>query len=150
MRTLAGGLPRPLFGAPPWVALWLSSWEDRADCGLFVSGGVSAAQVCSAVEQAFGAATVQKAPGIVPRLDYERQLRVASLKSPWRCRAIVSGWVPHGYHDRHGYRFGYQTSEIAHVKAVLDRENPPVTMFVGAPQAVFQAAGRGFDSRRAH
>jgi hypothetical protein len=80
MRTLAGGLPRPLFGARPWVALWLSSWEDRADCGLFVSGGVSAAQVCSAVEQAFGAVTVQRAPGIVPRLDHERRLRVASLK----------------------------------------------------------------------
>src|ERR1700683_2988153 len=39
MRTLAGGLPRPLLGARPWVALSLSSVEDRASAGLFISQG---------------------------------------------------------------------------------------------------------------
>ena len=39
IRTLAGGLPRPLFGAAPWVALSLSSLDDRASCALFISGG---------------------------------------------------------------------------------------------------------------
>jgi hypothetical protein len=57
--TLAGGLPRPLFGAAPWVALSLSSLEDRASCSLFVSGGLSAAQVRMSIEQAFGGATVE-------------------------------------------------------------------------------------------
>ena len=51
-RTLAGGLPRPLLGAWPWVALSVSSQEDRATCGLFVSGGLSPAQVRASVEQA--------------------------------------------------------------------------------------------------
>lgn len=45
MRTLAGGLRRPWFGAAPWVALSLSCEEDRAACGLFVSCGQSAVQV---------------------------------------------------------------------------------------------------------
>jgi hypothetical protein len=58
-RTLAGGLPRPLFGAAPWVALSLSSLEDRASCGLFISSGVSAAQVRASIEQALGGATVE-------------------------------------------------------------------------------------------
>jgi hypothetical protein len=50
MSTVAGGLPRPLLGPAPWVALELSSTEDRAGCGLFVSGGVPVAQVRAAVE----------------------------------------------------------------------------------------------------
>jgi TraM recognition site of TraD and TraG len=59
VRTLAGGLPRPLLRARPWVALSVSSQEDRAGCGLFVSGGLSPAQVCAAVEQALGGVTVE-------------------------------------------------------------------------------------------
>ena len=53
-RTLAGGLPRPLLSARPWVALSVSSQEDRATCGLFISGGLSPAQVRASVEQALG------------------------------------------------------------------------------------------------
>jgi hypothetical protein len=59
MRTLAGGLPRPLFGAAPWVALSLSSTEDRAACALFVSGGVPVGQVRAAVEQGLGGVTTE-------------------------------------------------------------------------------------------
>jgi hypothetical protein len=58
-RTLAGGLPRPLLSARPWVALSVSSQEDRATCGLFISGGLSPAQVRASVEQALGSVTVQ-------------------------------------------------------------------------------------------
>ena len=57
-RTLAGGLPRRWFGASPWVALSVSSLEDRATCGLFISGGLSPAQVRASVEQALGSVTV--------------------------------------------------------------------------------------------
>ncbi len=57
-RTLAGGLPRRLFGASPWVALSVSSLEDRATCELFVSGGLSPAQVRASIEQALGSVTV--------------------------------------------------------------------------------------------
>ncbi|HTU78966.1 MAG TPA: hypothetical protein VMF09_09430 [Solirubrobacteraceae bacterium] len=58
MSTLAGGLPRPLLRPAPWVTLTLSSTEDRAACGLFVSGGVPVAQVRAAVEQGLGGVTV--------------------------------------------------------------------------------------------
>ncbi len=64
VRTLAGALPRPLLGAAPWVALSLSSFEDRACCGLFVSGGVGTAQVRASIEQAFGGVTVETTPAI--------------------------------------------------------------------------------------
>ncbi len=59
VRTLAGGLPRPLLSARPWVALSVSSQEDRAACGLFISGGLSSAQIRAAVEQALGGVTVE-------------------------------------------------------------------------------------------
>ena len=62
-RTLAGGLPRPLLSARPWVALSVSSQEDRATCGLFISGGLSPAQVRASVEQALGSVTVQPEDG---------------------------------------------------------------------------------------
>ena len=65
-RTLAGGLPRPLLGARPWVALSVSSQEDRAECGLFISGGLSPAQVRAAVEQALGGVTVEAESGALP------------------------------------------------------------------------------------
>ena len=79
MRTLAGGLPRPLLGARPWVALSLSSVEDRASAGLFISQGVPAAQVRAAVEQGLGAATVEQPAAISPAAAGGGCLRVASL-----------------------------------------------------------------------
>lgn len=60
-RTLAGGLPRRLLGASPWVALSVSSLEDRASCDLFISGGLSPAQVRASIEQALGSVTVKAA-----------------------------------------------------------------------------------------
>lgn len=79
MRTLAGGLRRPLLGGVPWVAVSLSCQEDRAKCGLFVSGGQSALQVCAAVEQALGVAAKQTSG--VARVDMGAgaRLRVAGL-----------------------------------------------------------------------
>ena len=78
MSTLAGGLPRPLFGPAPWVTLTLSSTEDRAACHLFVSGGVPVAQVRAAVEQGLGGVTVD-AIGRLGPLDLREHVRVASL-----------------------------------------------------------------------
>jgi hypothetical protein len=77
--TLASGLPRPLLSAVPWVALSLSSSEDRARCDLFTSGGVPAVQVRAAVEQALGGATVEQPSPIVPDMEKAMRLRVASL-----------------------------------------------------------------------
>ncbi len=78
MSTVAGGLPRPLLGPAPWVALELSSTEDRAACGLFVSGGVSVAQVRAAVEQGLGGVTVETV-GLGPPAEMCEHMRVASL-----------------------------------------------------------------------
>ncbi len=78
MSTLAGGLPRPLLGPAPWVALELSSTEDRAACGLFVSGGVPVAQVRAAVEQGLGGVTVETV-GLGPPAEMCEHMRVASL-----------------------------------------------------------------------
>jgi hypothetical protein len=66
LRTLAQGLPRRWFGARPWVGLSLSAEEDRAACGLFVSGGLSCAQVRAALEQALGGVTMQAAANRFP------------------------------------------------------------------------------------
>ncbi|HEY5195074.1 MAG TPA: hypothetical protein VIJ39_14555 [Solirubrobacteraceae bacterium] len=65
LRTLAQGLPRRWFGAWPWVGLSVRSDEDRATLALFVSGGVPAAQVRAALEQALGGAMVQDATAAV-------------------------------------------------------------------------------------
>jgi hypothetical protein len=78
MSTVAGGLPRPLLGPAPWVALELSSTEDRAACGLFVSGGVPVAQVRAAVEQGLGGVTVETV-GLGPPVEMCEHMRVASL-----------------------------------------------------------------------
>jgi hypothetical protein len=78
MSTVAGGLPRPLFGPAPWVVLELSSTEDRAECGLFVSGGVPVAQVRAAVEQGLGGVTVETI-GLGPPAEMCEHVRVASL-----------------------------------------------------------------------
>ena len=81
MSTLAGGLPRPLLGPTPWVALSLTAQEDRAECGLFISGGVSVAQVRAAVEQGLGGVSVETVAGNGPLDDVgeDARLRVASL-----------------------------------------------------------------------
>jgi len=89
LRTLAHGLRRPLLGAVPWVALSVSAEEDRAACGLFVSGGLSAPQVRSALEQALGGVTVDAVAGVVQVGDAGGQRRVvASL------RAVGSRFLP--------------------------------------------------------
>jgi hypothetical protein len=89
LRTLAHGLRRPLVGAVPWVALSVSAEEDRAACDLFVSGGVSAPQVRSALEQALGGITIVAAAGTVLVGDRGGQRRaVASL------RAVGSRFLP--------------------------------------------------------
>jgi hypothetical protein len=80
-RTLVGGLPRRWFGAAPWVALSVSSLEDRAKCGLFVSGGLSPSQVRTSIEQALGSVTVQSTGQALPQVAVGDgvRLRVASL-----------------------------------------------------------------------
>ncbi len=78
MSTLAGGLPRPLLGPAPWVAFWLSSAEDRAQCGVFVSAGVPVGQVRAAVEQGLGGVTVETI-GLGPPAEVCGHVRVASL-----------------------------------------------------------------------
>jgi TraM recognition site of TraD and TraG len=79
MQTLSGGLPRRLFGAAPWVALSVSGWEDRAVCGLFISGGLSPAVIRAAVEQALGGVTVEATDGVLPDAGSGACWRVASL-----------------------------------------------------------------------
>jgi hypothetical protein len=81
MSTLAGGLPRRLLRPAPWVALTMSAEEDRVACSLFVSGGLSGAQVRTAVEQALGGATVEQpaAEGIALDVSQAGRVRVASL-----------------------------------------------------------------------
>jgi hypothetical protein len=79
MRTLAGGLPRRFLRTSPWVALSVSVHEDRAACGLFVSGGLSAAQMRAAVEQAFGGVTVEADRRVLPDAGEAVRWRVASL-----------------------------------------------------------------------
>ncbi len=81
MSTLAGGLPRPLLGPAPWVALSVTAQEDRAECGLFISGGVPVAQVRAAVEQGLGGLTVETVAGNGPLDDVceDARLRAASL-----------------------------------------------------------------------
>jgi hypothetical protein len=89
LRTLAHGLRRPLLGGVPWVALSVSAEEDRAACGLFVSGGLSAPQVRTALEQALGGVTVKATASTVRVGDDARRRRVvASL------RAVGSRFLP--------------------------------------------------------
>jgi hypothetical protein len=91
-RTLASGLPRRLFGVAPWVALSVSSQEDRAACGLFVSGGLSPAQVRAAVEQALGGVTVEAESGVLPETGGGVCLRVVSL-APVGSRFSRCVWI---------------------------------------------------------
>lgn len=78
MSTLAGGLPRPLLGPAPWVAFWLSSAEDRAECGVFASAGVPVGQVRAAVEQGLGGVTLEGI-WLGPPAEVCGHVRVASL-----------------------------------------------------------------------
>jgi hypothetical protein len=81
LRTLAQGLPRRWFGARPWVGLSLSAEEDCATCGLFVSGGLSCAQVRAALEQALGGVTVHAATDAFPAIpdDKSQGVRVRAV-----------------------------------------------------------------------
>lgn len=91
LRTLAQGLPRPWLGARPWVAVSLSADEDRASCKLFVSGGMSSAQVRAALEQALGGTTAQTASSglaVAASEGRETRLRARSL------RPLVSPFLP--------------------------------------------------------
>lgn len=86
MSTVAGGLPRPLLGPAPWVALELSSTEDRAECGLFVSGGVPVAQVRAAVEQGLGGVTSYQPPR---RPLSHRHHRPVAIRRAWSVGALA-------------------------------------------------------------
>jgi TraM recognition site of TraD and TraG len=89
LRTLAHGLRRPLVGGVPWVAFSVSAEEDRAVCGLFVSGGLSAPQARAALEQALGGVTVEATASVVRVGDGAWRRRVvASL------RAVGSRFLP--------------------------------------------------------
>jgi hypothetical protein len=89
LRTLAHGLRRPLLGAVPWVVLSVCAEEDRAACGLFVSGGLSAPQVRSALEQALGGVTVDAVAGVVQVGNAGGQRRVVAS-----VRAVGSSFLP--------------------------------------------------------
>jgi TraM recognition site of TraD and TraG len=80
LRTLAGGLRRPLLTVAPWVAVSVCAQEDRASASLFVSDGVPAAQVRAGFEQALGGVVVQGASGPLPaEIGKGLRLRAASL-----------------------------------------------------------------------
>ncbi len=123
LRTLAHGLPRPLVGGVPWVGLSVSAVEDRAACWLFVSGGLSAAQVRAALEQALGGVTVD-APG-APVLAGRGACRAACL------RAVESRFLP----LRVDQRVDPAGQLLAALRAQASGEG-------GAVQLVLQAAPR--------
>ncbi|HEV7942668.1 MAG TPA: hypothetical protein VGP17_07700 [Solirubrobacteraceae bacterium] len=72
LRTLAHGLPRRWVRVSPWVMLGVYGDEQRAVCALFVSGGLPAAQVRAALEQALGGASVQAIEA--PPLDVRKMV----------------------------------------------------------------------------
>ena len=129
--TLAGGLPRPLFGAAPWVALSLSSLEDRASCGLFISSGVPAAQVRASIEQALGGITVETTAG-AGTLDVDGGgcLRAASLAP------VGSRFFP--------LRVDHRVDPAGQSLAALRAQQPGEG---GVIQLVLQAAPRSASSR---
>lgn len=141
--TLAGGLPRPLLGAAPWVALSLSSSEDCARCDLFTSGGVPAVQVRAAVEQALGGAAVEQPSPIVPDMEKPMRLRVAGLAP------VGSRFLP----LRVDHRVDPAGQLLAALRAQQDGEGGVVQLVLQAPprycrgrarsQAAHLRAGRG-------
>ena len=131
-RTLAGGLPRRLFGAVPWVALSVSSHEDRAACGLFISGGLSAAQVRAAVEQALGGVTVEAERGGLPDAVEGGCLRVGSLA------AVGSRFLP----LRVDHRVDPAGQLLASLRAQEAGEGGIVQLVVQAPARSASARAR--------
>ncbi len=145
-RTLAGGLPRRLFGAVPWVALSVYAWEDRAVCGLFVSGGLSPAAIRAAVEQALGGVTVKAEDGVLPNAGSGAYWRVASLAP------IGSRFLP----LRVDHRVDPAGQVLASLRAQEAGEGGVVQLVLQAParsanrkarrQAARLRAGRGLQS----
>ena len=143
-RTLASALPRPLLGPAPWVALSLSAQEDRATCGLFVSGGLSAVQVRGAVEHALGATTTEQPTSITP-LDVSEgaRLRVVSLGP------VASRFLP----LRIDHRVDPAGQLLASLRAQAPGEGGTIQLILQAPprsarsrarsQAARLRAGRG-------
>jgi hypothetical protein len=130
MRTLAGGLPRRFLRASPWVALSVSVHEDRAACGLFVSGGLSQAQVCAAVEQAFGGVTVEADRRVLPDAGGHVRWRVASLAP------VGSRFLP--------LRVDHRVDPAGQLLASLRAQE---TGEGGVVQLVLQAPGRSVGAR---
>lgn len=135
LRTLAHGLRRPLLGGVPWVALSVCAEEDRAACGLFVSGGLSAAQVRAALEQALGGATVE-APG-GPALAGGGSCRVACL------RAVESRFLP----LRVDQRVDPAGQLLAALRAQASGEGGVVQLVLQAPPRSARAGARRQASR---
>jgi hypothetical protein len=129
MRTPASGLRRPLLGPAPWVTLSVSVFEDRASCGLFISGGVSAAQVRSAVEQAFDAITTEQ-PVDAAAVGGGGCLRVASLAP------IGSRFLP--------LRVDHRVDPAGQLLAALRAQHPGEG---GVIQLVLQAPARSAGGR---
>jgi hypothetical protein len=145
-RTLAGGLPRPLLGARPWVALSVSSQEDRAECDLFISGGLSSAQVRAAVEQALGGVTVEAESGALPEAGGGVCRRVTGLAP------VVSRFLP----LRVDHRVDPAGQLLASLRAQEAGEGGVVQLVLQAParsasararkQAARLRSGRGLQS----
>jgi len=134
-RTLAGGLPRRWVGASPWVALSVSSLEDCATCEVFVSGGLSPAQVRASIEQALGSVTVApegEAPAIGGGGRVVR-LRVASLA------AVGSRFLP--LRVDHGVDPAGQL--LASLRAQEASEGGIVQLVLQAPPRSASAKARG-------
>jgi TraM recognition site of TraD and TraG len=136
-RTLAGGLPRRLFGASPWVTLSVSSLEDRATCGLFISGGLSPAQVRASVEQALGSVTVQPEDATPAAGGGEARFRVASLAP------VGSRFLP----LRVDHRVDPAGQLLASLRAQEASEGGVVQLVLQAPPRSASAKARGQAAR---
>ena len=138
MRTLAGGLPRPRLGARPWVALSLTSVEDRASASLFVSGGVPAAQVRAAIEQGLGGVTGEQPAGGAPDVvGGGGCLRVASLGP------IASRFLP----LRVDHRVDPAGQLLAALRAQEPGEGGVIQLVLQAPPRAAQRRARGQSAR---
>ena len=130
LRTLAHGLPRPFVGGVPWVGLSVSAVEDRAACWLFVSGGLSAAQVRAALEQALGGVTVEAQGG--PVLAGGGACRVACL------RAVESRFLP----LRVDQRVDPAGQFLAALRALASGEGGVIQLVLQAPPRSARAGAR--------
>jgi hypothetical protein len=138
-RTLAGGLPRRLFGAAPWVALSVWSLEDRATCGLFISGGLSPAQVRASIEQALGSVTIQSSGQALGQAAGREgvRFRVASLAP------VGSRFLP----LRVDHRVDPAGQLLAALRAQEAGEGGVVQLVFQAPPRSASAKGRGQAAR---